>query len=458
MRLRSGFAFLVFAAMVFDTLAAATAFAAPPVSLAWHKQMGGNNMEAGTAVAASNGMVFTAGGSDGDFSCYGGPYYSPNLNCKLTVWANNLSDGTAAWAYKTPGRAEAVAAANGMVFVAGAGVENAKTNDFRVVALNQSTGNVMWSNGTLPDGTIGGEAFNVIVSGNTVYAVGCIFTGTGQTQSQFFIRAYDSATGNILWEQRGDPSHYQGVYFGLAAANGEVVASGGGAWNFLVRAYDASSGQQLWAQEADSGFGFDQAKSVSISGKLVLAVGEFAQQDTQDGRNAYAAAYDLGTGTTLWSKQIDTGGFDIFDAGAAGRKGLYAGGLGGASCIFWEPSDCPLATFSLDPATGSVVWQDYLDTTGVGEVTSMAVSGKYLYMTGQGGPQCSSVCEVVLRIYRAKDGKAVFTKTIDFHGADNTYPALVVAGGYLLLVGSTQTKAGDYDAFVSAYQIADGGQ
>jgi hypothetical protein len=86
-------------------------------------------------------------------------------------------------------------------------------------------------------------------------------------------------------------------------------------------------------------------------------------------------------------------------------------------------------------------------------VTAVGVSENYVYMTGQGGVQCSTTCQVILRTYKAKSGKVVSTKYIDFHGEDNTYPALAIAYGYLLLVGSTQTKKGDYDAFISAYKL-----
>ena len=454
------FASIVFATMPAVPVAAcliapqsASAAERPRLALTWHAQYGGPATDVAYSVAISQGQVFTIGGSDGDDSCFGSPYYTTSLNCKLTVWANSIQSGTRTWTYKTPGRAEAVATGKGKVFVVGAGTRHSGINDFRIVALDQKTGDVAWSDGSLPPGTIGGEAFAVAVSGNLVFAVGCVFTGTEIQQSAYFIRAYDTDTGAKLWEQQGAPKYYQGIFFGVAAANGKVVVSGEGAWNWLVQAYDASTGAGGGAREVDSGFGFDEAKPVVIRGSTVFAVGELAQKNTTDIKDAYAQAYDLNTGTVLWSSLVDSGGFDALYAVAASAHGLYTGGTSGVDCTFFNAGTCPLYMSSLDPASGAILWQDYLDTTGVGQVTAVGVSENYVYMTGQGGVQCFTTCQVILRTYKAKSGKVVSTKYIDFHGEDNTYPALAIADGYLLLVGSTQTKKGDYDAFISAYKL-----
>ncbi len=95
------------------------------------------------------------------------------------------------------------------------------------------------------------------------------------------------------------------------------MAAGGVDHNFLVDAYDLATGKFLWSDEEDSGFednAWDEAKAVVIRGSSAFVTGELAAGTDGDSRNDYTRAYDLDTGTVLWTSQIDTGGFDFLDA------------------------------------------------------------------------------------------------------------------------------------------------
>ncbi|MEI9930471.1 MAG: hypothetical protein WDM89_07930 [Rhizomicrobium sp.] len=100
-----------------------------------------------------------------------------------------------------------------------------------------------------------------------------------------------------------------------------------------------------------------------------------------------------------------------------------------------------------------MLWQDNLDTQGIGQVMSIALSGKYIYAAGQGGAQCPITCEAILRVYKADTGKVVSTRYIEYHDRDTGNAFLSLGDGYLVMAGSTQTKNGNYDDFINAYLL-----
>ncbi|HEY3638157.1 MAG TPA: PQQ-binding-like beta-propeller repeat protein, partial [Rhizomicrobium sp.] len=334
----------------------AAAADASPLAPAWHAQYGGPKTDFATATTISDGQAFTVGGSDGDASCFASPYYVPELNCSFSVRANALQDGTQAWVYKSRGTATQVATGKGKVFAVGQGVYGSGQTNFKVVALNQKTGQVVWHNESLPKGAIEGGAFMVAVAGDRVIVVGDVLNGTQFGQTQYFIRAYDIDSGNIVWEHKSAKTGYLGVFAYVAIADGKAVAVGEYNDNFITNAYDAENGTLLWSRQEDSGGGgYDAAKAVAIRDGRVFVAGEFSTEGGQS-RDDYTHVYDLNTGDTIWVSQLDSGGFDFLDAITAGKDGLFVGGTGGPSCLFFSPGTCLLTMFSLDPVTGAVLW------------------------------------------------------------------------------------------------------
>ncbi|MEI9930472.1 MAG: PQQ-binding-like beta-propeller repeat protein [Rhizomicrobium sp.] len=129
--------------------------------------------------------------------CVGNAYYTHDLNCNFSVHANALQSGAVAWTYKTPGLAYKAASGDDKIFAVGSGAEKSGVSDFRVVALDQKTGSVIWNSKYVPAGSLGGVALNVAVQGNVVVAVGDVFTGASQ-KSYTLVRAYDADTGKVV--------------------------------------------------------------------------------------------------------------------------------------------------------------------------------------------------------------------------------------------------------------------
>lgn len=428
---------------------------APRFSPSWTVDVGGPIGELAMDMVVEDERIFIAGVT-GDVACFGNTTLSPLTGCKMSVRSNSARDGRSLWRFESAGRANSVVARDDFVFVAGAGSDATGASDFRVVALERRTGRVAWSNGSRPPGAIGAEAFKVVVAGDRVVVAGHAYVGGHFGQTHYFIRGYDARTGAVLWEDRSTGPFFLDRFFGLAAKDGIVVAVGGRLFNSLARAYDITSGSSLWSETFDSGLGFDEAKQVALHGGRAFVVGEVAQGPGGRRRDFMVRSYDLATGLPGWSSTTDTGGFDFLTSVVAQGRHLFVAGVGGADCKFFSPGDCQWLVRAHDAGAGSILWEDYFDTGGIGQPTSVVVAEGLVFVAGQAGPACFDVCDIVLRVHGQARGQLVSSDRFSLHGADTTLPYLAFDDGRLIVVGSAQSSTGDYHPFIRAYRLRDG--
>jgi outer membrane protein assembly factor BamB len=183
-----------------------------------------------------------------------------------------------------------------------------------LVALDAHTGALLWR--------ADDDCFRCRVAsdGSRVYAAG-----------KGGMRAFDAATGKVVWHTRG--------FAGLGVASSAVLANGtvaavetqvnGKVWSFFLEAFRATDGKSLWHTKLGDASGFDPVAAPVTDGALLL-------YNAPDG-NLYAL--DLTTGSIRW--HIAVGDTDSIPA--IGNN------------LVWLV-DTAGRLHSFDAATGASVW------------------------------------------------------------------------------------------------------
>ena len=213
----------------------------------------------------------------------------------------------------------------------------------------------------------------------------------------FFVRAYDSATGSVLWEERlgqcqnqpGDcPDPVRAT--DLASDEGRVVVGGcHGSASCFLRAYDGATGILLWERALPT-------FSVFLGGPRVLAGDErvFAVTGVFDSASSMTTftlhAYDAALGSLLWESVLPE---SRSLASAVGPKGVFAAGDSYVRAhdvvtgeLLWDVSNpSPRAQLTArgpllfavrdsvrayDATTGTLLWEDQPPSVVFNAVTS----------------------------------------------------------------------------------------
>jgi glucose dehydrogenase len=366
-----------------------------------------------------------------------------------------------------------VEVAGGRTFAAGQ-VRGVSTGlDFGVRAYDGAGGALLWEDRIDRLGA-GDAAFWVGESDGRVAAVGflagdatCRWIDSGNCD--LYVRAYEASTGAVLWEDRADYGGGADFAASAAAGGGRVVVVGygtgpAGDTDFWVRAYDGASGALLWEDRTDRAAGDDGAQSVEIRGRLVLVSGFASGDATCDifsgtgNCDFLVRAYDGATGALLWEDQTDAAGALDWaqDVDVRGNLAVAVGLAGaGASC---NPrrfqGDCDLLVRAYDAHDGRLLWADRADYAG-GMDAGLAVTlrGDVVGVAGMGG---ASDLDMVARAYDAKTGALLWQDRVDGAGENDFGWNLSAEADALYVVGSLATSSSGDDLLLRAYDLETG--
>jgi outer membrane protein assembly factor BamB len=240
------------------------------------------------------------------------------------VYALNASTGALVWNYTTGGYVySSPAVAGGVVYVG--------SLDDRVYALNASTGALIWNYKTGSS-----VASSPAVAGGTVYV--------GSTDGKVY--ALNASTGALLWSYTTSGSVY---YSSPAVAGGNVYV---GSYDHRVYALNASTGALLWNYTT----GKYVDSTPAVAGGMVFV-------GSDDGR---VYALNASTGDLVWS--YTTGGYASSSSAVASGT-VFVGSTDGR-------------VYALNASTGALIWSY---TTGSYVDSSPAIADGVVFVGSEDG-------------------------------------------------------------------------
>lgn len=308
-----------------------------------------NGAAGGGSMTIGNNRIFTNGSTH---SASGGAAFTVNAYDLLTgrlLWTKPLNrEGT------RPDYATALARYGSRVFAAGTTETSAQGKIFTVRAFDTATGKVLWTrylNGSTGTGI--DEALCITATADRVFAGGITTAASGITA--FTVAAYSTTTGTPLWNSITTAGAVPGEARTIGVSGNKVIAAGNGGSGFGVAAFSASTGKLAWADTKTPGV----ANALVISDKVYVAgnIGAFGMSEA----DMLIRAYNPTTGALVWNTQWGTtwpGNPNdplkdyAYDITTSNSKVFVTG----QSELDDEES---ITTAAFDAATGSPLWHQF---------------------------------------------------------------------------------------------------
>lgn len=253
--------------------------------------------------------------------------------------------------------------------------------DIKVRAYDTATGTNLWQALHEFDADANEYVRDIDANGAVVAVAGDLYSYT--TWHDFFVAAFDAATGNVLWTDRFDQAGESDGAQAVAVGPHRVFvagssSSGGNVSSFLVRAYDLA-GTLVWQDTIDGVQG--SARAIAVDSGLVHAVGHVSFTDGRHGQEMILRTYDAVSGTLQWERRA---GGDVGLAtgqGVAAENGLvYTTGTA-KNRIGLSNMDLLVAVHNA--SDGTLVWSDLHDFAGsLDYVFDLKVDSGQVFTTG----------------------------------------------------------------------------
>jgi DNA-binding beta-propeller fold protein YncE len=293
-----------------------------------------------------------------------------------------------------------------------------------------------------PDGTL------VFVTGST--------WKDSQKQADYATVAYDTASGDEVWEARYDgPTHREDDALSVVVSpDGSKVfvsgRSGGQASDdFATVAYDSATGDELWIARFASpsdGWNDPSASAISPDGTTVFVTGTWQASDIVN-IDYLTVAFDSATGLLVWSRRYDdprhlTDYANAIAASPDGSNVIVTGTSDGAEFDY--------LTLAYDAATGATAWHTRSGGSGSDQPWSVAPNpdGSSVFVTGD-----FAESDVATIAYDEQTGVPRWRRSL---GTDNRSHGNVVSvspdGSRVFVAGWKDRNQGFVDYFVAAYE------
>jgi outer membrane protein assembly factor BamB len=274
--------------------------------------------------------------------------------------------------------AQGIAANAKAVVVVGDGADVAgQSLQFIVRAYNPATGSVLWEDHVSRSG-LDAEAWTVAMTQDRVVVAG----GINGTPGDLLIRVYNVKSGALLWETTRPST---GVVAVKANADG-VFLAGASSRQYYIGAYDIKNGTLLW--EDQGGAASAQFLDLAVTGDQVVATG--MQQSA-----LILNAYDAATGARRW-EALTSPPVGVNDRGVAvasnGRAVYVCGGSSNAQNF----EDSEFLVQAYDAATGTLLWDDRSHGSSYSRAVDLALGKNRLFVAGYA---TSTTMDFVMRAY-----------------------------------------------------------
>jgi outer membrane protein assembly factor BamB len=324
--------------------------------------------------------------------------YNPS---EKTLGVSNVSSLQLLWAASVAGGVTNFAVSNGVVYATG------QANN--LVALNASTGALLWS-----ANTGGNTGTNAIATGGGLVFVQCDLTDQGGNPYGA-ICAYKAKTGKLAWQFSSpcnclpeayiqSPLVYAGgvLYFGFASGGTTSVRG--------IYAVRAATGASLWGYEAFSNsFGVGPA---AVAGSDVYV---------DAGPSAEIVGLATSNGAVAWTTPISTANAPVSVSGGV----VYASS-------YWTGSNATL--YALNSTTGATLWSYTYGTEswcgGAEAPSPPAIAKGVVYFQGVDGN---------LYALTAKNGRSMWVDTPNESLCDHYTSSPSIANGVVYINGGDDT-------------------
>jgi hypothetical protein len=325
-------------------------------------------------VAVSDGHAFVAGA---------GPFQgSPSSNANIRVRAYDLASGNLLWenVWDASGvllddDVADLAARSGRTFVAGSGGTNSSSTAFVVRAYESDSGAVLWEDHC---GTFSSYARSLAATARRVFAAGRCQSGT---DTGGVLRAYSAADGAILWDARDIDTPWS-----VTVAGTEVIAAGtDGSGALVLHAYSAADGRLLWTTTSGMPVGLS-LRAVQLVYGDGFAYLSWSAVDGNSVASNGLEAYRVGNGRISW--QAEPG--DRVNGLVLERGRLFAA----------EAGNTVLAA-GYAAKSGRLLWQDQPGTASVSYagLAAAAADGQFLLAGNSYDPASEQAQNFLIRAY-----------------------------------------------------------
>jgi outer membrane protein assembly factor BamB len=329
-------------------------------------------------------------GGDGDFLVR-----AHDAHTGAVVWEDRHDVSTSTPG--TDGFAHAVAFAGGRLFAVGYYGDGIPTVLGTMIrAYDAATGRLLWQENRPWEifGTSTQRSM-IAVGGHVIVAL----TGlpTAGSPMTIFVRAHNASTGATVWEDRYSANNYGDARAAIFNVANRVFVTGvlgnsDGFTDLTVRAYDGTSGAVLWHDvRSEPGGVSHESVGIATAGSYVVAAANLYRED---GFPTLLRALDTASGTLLW-ETIEPDVAYLTDVAIVGDRVISVGCVG----------DGPIGTLvrTHDLRTGTRQWQEHHEVAGgISSCASAVSAAPGRVVIGGGSTSASNETSILMRAYRPR--------------------------------------------------------
>jgi len=318
-------------------------------------------------------------------------------------------------------------------------------NKIFVMKLNKSDGTSVWKK--YYGGIIDDQGYSIAVSGGYIYVAGHEWSDSVGGYDILVMRL-DESTGTAVWKK-----HYGGIKsdYGesIVISGGYIYVSGhelsdtAGFYDACVMKLDASNGTVVWKKRYGGG-SIEYACSLVVSGGYIYVTGHESSV-TAGNADIYVMKLNTSDGISVWKKRYGGAGEDLGYSIAVSGDYVYVTGYETSDTA----GDADIYVMKLNTSDGTSVWKKRYGGTLFDMGYSIAVSGDYLYITGYELSDVAGTYDALVMKLNTSDGSSIWTR--HYGGANEEYAwSIAVSGDYLYVTGNevSDSSAGSEDIFV----------
>jgi outer membrane protein assembly factor BamB len=364
----------------------------------------------------------------------------------FVIHALRRRDGAPLWTDAVPGDSGIttdlqIASAAGRIFAAGyvADANGPGGTDIVIRAYDAATGTLLWNN--LWDS--GRDDFpNAIVAGPTAVVAAGVGANTLTSPLSFIVRAYDPTTGAVLWEDRQSPGE-RATATSVAITRTRVFVSGttttGNRTTGLLRVYNAATGALEWSLTRR-----EFVTGLAVVGRRLVVFGSYFDL-------SYLGVFDTRTGAALWE---ESGTEARGHVNAVAIEDTHLVAVGGGSI------GVGLRVQSYDLESGRQEWEARTEVgPGVLDVgNSIATNGRAVYIAGAHVRDDQDVQgfhfqEIMVRAYDAATGALLWDDRSHRSPRPSTAVDVALDNRRLYVAGFAAASGTNHDFVIRAYDI-----